>query len=132
MHQTRTIVPMLLLIMGAGCGGHREAPSANAPQAAALPTMQPKAGGEMVLVPAGRFIMGDAAGRPDVVAQVFGKSPPPPPVIRKRDGTPLVDQSKPFDDKVLDRAVEYVKKKLAGVGAAPVPGRGLLPARVPA
>jgi formylglycine-generating enzyme required for sulfatase activity/Tol biopolymer transport system component len=30
-----------------------------------LPTLQPKSGGEMVLLPAGSFMMGDASGRPD-------------------------------------------------------------------
>jgi carboxyl-terminal processing protease len=50
------------------------------------------------------------AGRPDVV----GPNPPPPPSTAPNgpDGKPLWDESKPFDDRQLNRALEYLKKKL--------------------
>ncbi|MCE9560734.1 MAG: S41 family peptidase [Planctomycetes bacterium] len=67
------------------------------------------------------------AGKPDVV----GPNPPPPPPILGRDGKPLVDESKPFDDRQLNKALDYLRKKLSGVGAAPR-REGVLPARVPA
>jgi carboxyl-terminal processing protease len=63
-------------------------------------------------------------GRPDVAAGVFGKNPPPPPVIRTPDGKPLVDETKPFEDRQLNRALEHLRGKLSGLGAAPAPGRG--------
>jgi carboxyl-terminal processing protease len=48
------------------------------------------------------------AGRPDVV----GPNPPPAPTPRGADGKPLVDESKPFEDKVLQRALESIRAKL--------------------
>jgi len=68
------------------------------------------------------------AGKPDVV----GPNPPPPPPILGRDGKPLVDESKPFDDRQMNKALDYLRKKLSGVGAAPRRDGGQLPARVPA
>jgi formylglycine-generating enzyme required for sulfatase activity len=46
-----------------GCGSTPPAPNAAAPEA--LPVLRPASGGEMLLIPAGKFTMGDAAGRPD-------------------------------------------------------------------
>ena len=65
-------------------------------------------------------------GKPGAV----GPNPPPPPTPKGADGKPLIDDSKPFDDRVLTRAIETLKRKLSGVGqAAPpaLPG-GALPA----
>jgi carboxyl-terminal processing protease len=42
-------------------------------------------------------------------------------VPKGEDGKPMWDESKPFEDRQLDRAVEYLKKKLSGTGAAPRP-----------
>jgi carboxyl-terminal processing protease len=66
------------------------------------------------------------AGRPDVV----GSKPPKPPVQvpKDKDGKPLWDDSKPFEDRPLDRALEHLRKKLPGVGAAPA----VAPERMPA
>jgi carboxyl-terminal processing protease len=57
------------------------------------------------------------AGKPDVV----GPNPPPAPPLnpKGRDGKPLLDESKPFDDKTMNRALEYLRKKLSDVGFIP-------------
>ena len=57
------------------------------------------------------------AGRPDIV----GPKPPPSPFVVPKgdDGKPFWDESKPFQDRQLDRALEYLKNKLSGIGAAP-------------
>jgi carboxyl-terminal processing protease len=71
------------------------------------------------------------AGRPDVV----GPNPPPPPelpALKGQDGKPLWDEKKPFEDRQMDKALDYLRKKLSGIGAAPrapLPGA---PALVPA
>ena len=64
-----------------------------------------------------RFEAGKAdlvAGKPDVVAQVFGANPPRPPlkVPRDRLGKPEFDESKPFEDPQLNRALDYLRKTL--------------------
>ncbi|MDB5312034.1 MAG: family peptidase [Gemmataceae bacterium] len=51
------------------------------------------------------------AGKPEVVGQ---PPPPPPPIPKGPDGKPVVDDSKPFEDRVLNRAVDTLKRKLAG------------------
>jgi carboxyl-terminal processing protease len=68
------------------------------------------------------------AGKPDVV----GPNPPPPPPVNPKgpDGKPLLDESKPFEDRPMTRALEYLHKKLSGVGAAPL--FNPLPAQIPA
>src|SRR5207244_1055507 len=48
------------------------------------------------------------AGRPDVV----GPNPPAAPTPKGADGKPLVDDSKPFEDRVLNKAVEAIRAKL--------------------
>jgi carboxyl-terminal processing protease len=50
------------------------------------------------------------AGRPDVM----GPNPPKPnfPVPKGADGKPLWDDSKPFEDRPLNRALEHLRKKL--------------------
>jgi carboxyl-terminal processing protease len=67
-----------------------------------------------------------AAGRPDVV----GPSPPAPgPLVVPLgpDNKPLIDVSKPYEDRPLARAVEYLTKQLSGTGQADpilvLPGR---------
>ncbi|HEY1189766.1 MAG TPA: S41 family peptidase [Gemmata sp.] len=61
------------------------------------------------------------AGRPDVV----GPNPPPAPTPKGADGKPIVDESKPYVDKPMNKALEVLKNKLRGVGAAPAPVRRL-------
>jgi carboxyl-terminal processing protease len=58
------------------------------------------------------------AGKPDVV----GPNPPPPTPVKPPkglDGKPLWDDSKPFEDQPMNRALEYLRKKLSGLGAVP-------------
>ncbi|MCI0705209.1 MAG: S41 family peptidase [Planctomycetia bacterium] len=57
------------------------------------------------------------AGKPSVV----GPTQPPPPTPKDDNGKPIIDDSKPFEDPQLLKAVEYLRKKLTGVGQAPVP-----------
>ena len=59
------------------------------------------------------------AGKPGAV----GPNPPPPPTPKGTDGKPVVDESKPFDDRTLTRALEAVRKKLLGQGEAPPAAR---------
>jgi carboxyl-terminal processing protease len=50
--------------------------------------------------------------------------PPVPSFARGPDGKPVLDLSKPYEDKPLNAAIETLKKKLGGTGAAPPqPGR---------
>ena len=67
------------------------------------------------------------AGRPDAV----GPKPPSSPFVvpKGEDGKPLWDESKPYSDRQLDRALEYLKNKLSGIGAAP--RRDVPPERMP-
>jgi carboxyl-terminal processing protease len=67
------------------------------------------------------------AGKPDVVAEVYGPNPPRPPVVvpKDKDDKPLWDESKPYEDPQLKRALEHLRKTIGGVGA--VPGRGGFP-----
>jgi carboxyl-terminal processing protease len=63
------------------------------------------------------------AGKPSVV----GPNPPPapnPPIPNGKDGKPVLDLSRPFVDKVLEAAIDTLKKKIGGAGAVP-PGRFL-------
>jgi carboxyl-terminal processing protease len=68
------------------------------------------------------------AGRPDVV----GPNPPKSSIQtpKDKDGKPLWDDSKPFEDRQLNRALEHIKSKLSGTGAAPA--RGVPPEKSPA
>jgi carboxyl-terminal processing protease len=65
-------------------------------------------------------------GKPSVV----GPNPPQPPTPKGPDGKPLVDDSKPFVDRQLQRAAEVLKNKLRGAGEAPRPPVLKLPERV--
>ena len=57
------------------------------------------------------------AGRPDVV----GPNPPKSSLeVPKKDGKPLWDEGKPFDDRQLNLVLEHLKSKLSGHGAVPV------------
>jgi carboxyl-terminal processing protease len=67
------------------------------------------------------------AGNPAAV----GANPPawaPPALPKDKDGKPVVDLSKPFEDKPLNAAIDVLKKKLREAGAAPP--RRLLPDRI--
>ena len=64
------------------------------------------------------------AGKPDAV----GPNPPPPPTPKGTDGKPLVDESKPYEDKPLAKAVEVVRKKILGQAEAPARPAGVPPA----
>src|SRR5216683_193332 len=60
---------LLSIVLGAlalvsGCAKQRDN-TADRNGTEILPILQPKSGGEMVLIPAGSFTMGDASGRPD-------------------------------------------------------------------
>jgi formylglycine-generating enzyme required for sulfatase activity len=56
----------VLVVIVAGCGRNNTSPPAGLGAAVqALPVVQSKSGGDMVLIPAGAFTMGDSAGRPD-------------------------------------------------------------------
>lgn len=56
-------------------------------------------------------------GKPDLV----GPNPPPPTsnVPKGQDGKPLWDDSRPFEDQPMNRALKYLRDKLSGTGAAP-------------
>lgn len=56
------------------------------------------------------------AGRPDLVGSNPPKSTLQAP--KDKDGRPMWDDSKPFEDRPLNRALEHLRKKLPGVGAA--------------
>lgn len=61
------------------------------------------------------------AGKPEAV----GPKPPPAPTPKGADGKPIVDESKPYVDGPLNKALEVLKGKIGGVGAAPPPVRRL-------
>lgn len=61
------------------------------------------------------------AGKPGVV----GPMPPSAPTPKGLDGKPLVDDSKPYVDQPLNKALEVLRNKLRGVGTAPAPARRL-------
>jgi formylglycine-generating enzyme required for sulfatase activity len=59
---------LILIVLAAvtvGCGQNQPGRPGDDGVVEALPVLQPTSGGEMVLLPAGTFTMGDAAGRPD-------------------------------------------------------------------
>jgi carboxyl-terminal processing protease len=62
------------------------------------------------------------AGKPSAV----GPNPPPAPTPKGADGKPLVDDSKPFEDRQLKAAVDAIKKKLGGARVPGAPPRLLL------
>jgi carboxyl-terminal processing protease len=72
------------------------------------------------------------AGRADAV----GPNPPvqgPLVVPLGTDGKPLIDASKPYEDRPLAKAIEYLTKQLNGTGrAAPLPLPLVLPQKVDA
>jgi carboxyl-terminal processing protease len=58
------------------------------------------------------------AGKPSVV----GPNPPPAPTPLGPDGKPVVDDSKPFEDRPLKAGIDVLKKKIIGAGnARPLP-----------
>lgn len=63
------------------------------------------------------------AGKPSAV----GPNPPPAPTPKGPDGKPVIDDTKPFEDRVLKAATDLLKKQLGGTGARPEPARRLPP-----
>ena len=51
------------------------------------------------------------AGKP---AFVGPNPPPPPPAPRRADGSAYFDESKPFEDRVLNKAIETLRTKVKG------------------
>lgn len=56
-----------------------------------------------------------------------GKPVAPPQVPKGADGKPVLDDSQPFEDKVLNKAVEHLKKQLGGFGELPPAARPAAP-----
>src|SRR5207244_1402616 len=56
---------LAVVTVTAGCNQNSSAPSVERSSVEALPLLQSKSGGELLLIPAGSFVMGDSAGRPD-------------------------------------------------------------------
>jgi carboxyl-terminal processing protease len=61
------------------------------------------------------------AGKPSAV----GPNPPAAPTPKGADGKPLVDDSKPFEDRQLKAAIDAIKKKLGGAQLVPEAPRRL-------
>ncbi len=81
---------------------------------------------EVIMTDAERFRMNVealkatwSAGKPSVV----GPNPPPTPTPKGLDGKPLIDDSKPFEDRHQSAAIEVLKKKLGSAEAPRPPGR---------
>jgi carboxyl-terminal processing protease len=74
------------------------------------------------------------AGRADVVGPNPPKQPPAEQYVPLDiEGKPIIDVSKPYEDRPLTRAVEYLRKQLSGVGqAAPRAVPPVFPRRVDA
>jgi formylglycine-generating enzyme required for sulfatase activity len=64
MCRTSQLLWGMIVILVAGCARSTPLP-AGGDSVEALPAIQPQSGGEMLLIPAGTFTMGDGAGRPD-------------------------------------------------------------------
>jgi sulfatase modifying factor 1 len=70
------IVVALTLFLVTGCGKNdTDQASADKAGVVELPTVRPRSGGEMVLVPPGTFTMGDSAGQPDETPHNVSVSP---------------------------------------------------------
>jgi formylglycine-generating enzyme required for sulfatase activity/Tol biopolymer transport system component len=65
MSRLGTFALLAVVTITAGCGKDPGRPGVDGDEVQALPVLQPLSGGEMVLVPAGTFTMGDSSGRPD-------------------------------------------------------------------
>jgi len=61
----RRLIVMIALLSIAGCTTKDARPSGDEDNVVILEVLQPRSGGEMVLIPSGTFIMGDAGGRAD-------------------------------------------------------------------
>jgi formylglycine-generating enzyme required for sulfatase activity len=64
MPRTALLALAAIVAVAAGCG-RNDAPTATGTDIPSLAVLRPGTGGEMVLIPAGTFTMGDSAGRPD-------------------------------------------------------------------
>src|SRR5260370_26566221 len=61
-----TLILIAVGCLTAGCARHNSGPATSGEVGVeALKSFQPESGGEMVLLPAGSFTLGDAGGRPD-------------------------------------------------------------------
>jgi len=65
MSRTALLAFLAVVTVTAGCGKNNSGRPNVAGPDESLPSIQPKSGGEMVLLPSGSFRMGDSAGRPD-------------------------------------------------------------------
>ena len=66
MSRTVNAALVVLIFIAAGCGKTDPGrPAGDGDGVQVLPALQPETGGELALVPAGTFTMGDSAGRPD-------------------------------------------------------------------
>ncbi|MFL5244761.1 MAG: SUMF1/EgtB/PvdO family nonheme iron enzyme [Gemmataceae bacterium] len=65
MPRKASFILMVITLVMAGCANKGARPSSGDDGVLALEVFQPKSGGEMVLVPSGTFLMGDAEGRAD-------------------------------------------------------------------
>src|SRR5262245_7636667 len=63
--KSRKWARLAVVFFAFGCGLRNGGPAGGEADAENLPVLSPKSGGEMVLIPAGSFTMGDASGRPD-------------------------------------------------------------------
>ena len=63
------------------------------------------------------------AGRPDVVAEVYGNEPaaPPLPIPKDKDGKPLWDESKPFEDRQLKQGARAPPQEASPASARAAP-----------
>lgn len=71
------------------------------------------------------------AGKPGAVPAPA----PQAPIPKGRNRKPIFEDGKPYEDKVLNRAIDHLRKELGGVGRAPAPlpaPQGKFPPRVAA
>jgi formylglycine-generating enzyme required for sulfatase activity len=64
-----------ILVLAAGCGQNSAGRTDGEEAVESLPVLRPRSGGEMVLVPAGTFTMGDPSGRPEEAPHEVTVSP---------------------------------------------------------
>ena len=98
----------IAVCLACGCGVEEK----SGPPSAALPTVQSKSGPEMVLIPAGEFLMGHAGGKPDeapphtvrIEAFLMDRTE----VTQQQFGKLMRDNPSPSHFRGADRPVEQV------------------------